>query len=145
MPYLLRLFHWDTCWVSKLRAMSKRKGCKIDRIEWEMHIMSSFGLSFCECMHAYPLLIHCTEILWKYRTISVQWMGSGYACIHSMHSQKESPKLDIACISYSIRSILQLFLFYIARIYSSYTHPSETILTNKASIERQINRLSRDI
>ena len=45
MPYLLGLFHWG---VSKI---SKRKSCKIDRIEWEMHVtcMSSFGLSFCEC------------------------------------------------------------------------------------------------
>ena len=51
MPYLLGLFHWGPCRVSKLEAMSKRKSFKIDQIVWEMHAMSSFGLSFCECMH----------------------------------------------------------------------------------------------
>ena len=70
MPYLLGLFHWGACRVSKLVAMSKRKSCKIDRIVWEMHAMSSFGFSFCECMHAYPLPIHCDEILRKSEGIS---------------------------------------------------------------------------
>ena len=51
--------------MSKLGAMSKMKSCKIDRIEWEMHVLSSFGLSFCErmeSMHMYPLPIHCNKI-----------------------------------------------------------------------------------
>ena len=80
MLYLLGLFHWGACRVSKLGAMSKRKSCKIYPIEWEMHAMSSFGLFFCECMHAYPLPICCAEILRKYRKISAQWMSSGYVC-----------------------------------------------------------------
>ena len=63
MPYLLGLFHWGVCRVSKLGAMSKRKSCKIHRIVWEMHAMSSFVLPFCERMHTYPLPIHCAEIL----------------------------------------------------------------------------------
>ena len=41
--------------------MSKKKSCKIDRIVGQMHAMSSFGLSFCDCMHAYPLPIHCAR------------------------------------------------------------------------------------
>ena len=41
--------------MSKFGAMSKRKSCKIDRILWEMHVMSGFVLYFCERMHAYPL------------------------------------------------------------------------------------------
>ena len=61
MPYLLGLFYWGACRLSKLRATSKIKGCKIDRIEWEIHVISSFGLSFCECMHEYPRPIHCIE------------------------------------------------------------------------------------
>ena len=69
IPYLLGLFLWGACRVSKLGAMSKRKSCKIDRIEWEMHVISSFGLSFCECMHEYPLPFHCAAILPKYRRI----------------------------------------------------------------------------
>ena len=32
MPYLLGLFHCGMCRVSKFGAMSKREGCKIDRI-----------------------------------------------------------------------------------------------------------------
>ena len=66
IPYLLGLCHWGVCRVSKLGAMSKRKSYKIDRIVWDMHAMSCFVLSFChvcERMHAYPLSIHCTEIL----------------------------------------------------------------------------------
>ena len=54
MPYLLGLFHWGACTVSKLGATSERKSCKIDRIEWEMHVMSGFWvlLKNCESMHA---------------------------------------------------------------------------------------------
>ena len=40
MPYLLGLFYWGACRVSKLRATPRRKGCKIDRIEWEMRVIS---------------------------------------------------------------------------------------------------------
>ena len=146
MPYLLGLFHWGACRVSKLGAMSKRKSCKIDWIEWEMHAMSSFGLFFCECMHAYPLPIHCTEILRKYWRILVQGIGSGtymYACIQSMHSQNESPKLDIhvhvACISHLIQSILQLFLFDIAPNLHA-LHAPQWNNANKLGINRKANK-----
>ena len=37
MPYLLGLFHWDMRMAGKFGAMSKREGCKIDRIVWKMH------------------------------------------------------------------------------------------------------------
>ena len=59
MPYLLGLFHWGVCRVSKLGAMSKRKSSKIDWIVWKMRAMSCFVLSFCERMHAFALPIHC--------------------------------------------------------------------------------------
>ena len=52
MPYLLGLFHWGVCRVSKLGAMSKRKSCKINRIVWKMHAMS------CLC---FPLVTVCTR------------------------------------------------------------------------------------
>ena len=61
MPYLLGLFYWGACRLSKLGATSIQKGCKIDRIEWEMCVISIFWLSFCDCMHEYPRPIHCTE------------------------------------------------------------------------------------
>ena len=54
-------------------------------------------------------------------------------------------KLDIACISNTIQSILQVFLFDIAPNLLTLHTTREIILTTKASIERQINRLSRDI
>ena len=44
------------CRVSKFRAMSKRKSCKIDRIVWKMCAMSCFVLCFCEQMHVYRSL-----------------------------------------------------------------------------------------
>ena len=43
------------CRMRKLGAMAKMKSCKIDRILWEMRAMSCFVLSFCECMHSYPV------------------------------------------------------------------------------------------
>ena len=63
MLYLLGLFHWGVCRVSKLGAMSKRKSCKIDRIVWEIHALSCFMHSFSERMQVYPLPIRCSEIL----------------------------------------------------------------------------------
>ena len=104
MPYLLGLFGWGACRVSKLGVMSKRKSCKIDRIVWEMHAMSSFGLyarvSTAHSLRRNPPKLRRTE-----------WAVGTHACIHS---QKENAKLDKACISHTIRSILQLFLFDIA-------------------------------
>ena len=68
----LRIVSLGHVHVSKLGAMAKRKICKIDWIVWEMHAMSSFGLSLCECVHAYPLPIHCTTILRIFRRISTK-------------------------------------------------------------------------
>ena len=43
MPNLLGLFYWGACRLRKLGTTSKRKGCKVDRIQWEMHnVISSF-------------------------------------------------------------------------------------------------------
>ena len=65
MPYLLGLFHWGACRVSKLGATSKNKSCKIDRIVWEMHaICEVLRFPFVtECTRArvYPLPIQCAE------------------------------------------------------------------------------------
>ena len=113
MPYLLGLFHWGACRVSKLGAMSKGKVAKLIGLYGKCMLCQVLSFPFGSCMHAYPLPIHCAEILRNCWRILAQWMGSGYTCIHS---QKESPKLDIhvACISHTIRSILQLFLYDIA-------------------------------
>ena len=106
MPYLLGLFHLGMCRVGKLGAISKTKTCKIDRIVWEMHAISVYQVL--GCMHAYPLPIHCAEIPKLRHT---EWAVGTHACIHS---QKENAKLHIACISHTIRSILQVFVFGIA-------------------------------
>ena len=137
MPYLLGLFHWGACRMSKLRAMSKMKSCKIYRIEWEMHAMSRFGLSFCECMesmHAYPLPIHCAEILRYFWRIS-----------HANNHKRKAQNLTSHAFPIQSDQFCNLSFLTLPPIYSHCTRPGETILTHKASIERQINRLSRDI
>ena len=136
MPYLLGLFHWGACRVSKLGVKSKRKSCKLDQFVWEMHAMPSFGL-YARVPTAHSLRRNPPKLR---RT---EWAVGTHACIQS---QKESVKLHIACISHIQTDQFCNFYFGILpSIYSPCTRPSETILTNKASIERQINRLSRDI
>ena len=104
MPYLLGLFQWGACRVSKLGVKSKRKSCKIDQIVWEMHAMPTFGLyarvPTGHSLRRNPSKLRCTE-----------WAVGTHVCIHS---QKERAKHHIACISHTIRSILQVFLFDIA-------------------------------
>ena len=131
MPYLLGLFYWGACSVSKLGATSKRKGCKIYRIEWEMHVISSFWLAYpfvsvCTSTHCPFIAPQSSQSFGGFGAVNGQWV-----LVHTV--TKESPKLDITCISHSIRSILMLML---PPIYSHCTRPSKTILTNKASIER---------
>ena len=70
MPCLLGLFHWGACRVSKLGVKSKRKSCKIYQIVWEMHVICQV----LGCMHAYPLPIHCTEILRNFGALNGQWV-----------------------------------------------------------------------
>ena len=86
-----------------------------------------------KCSKIAPLFEFQHDVLfWR---ILVQWVGSGYACIRS---QKESTKHEIACIFHTILSILQLFLFDIApNLFTLHTPPWK-ILTNKASIKKQM-------
>ena len=104
MPYLLGLFHCGVCRVSKLGVKSKRKSCKIDQIVQEMHAMPGFGL-YARIPTAHSLRRNPPKLR---RT---EWAVGTHACIHS---QKESAKLHIACISHTIQSILQVFVFDIA-------------------------------
>ena len=62
MPYLLGLFYWGACRVSKLGETSKRKGCKIDRIEWEMRVISSFWPGFWLSFVSVRTSTHCPVI-----------------------------------------------------------------------------------
>ena len=116
MPYLLGLFYWGVCRVSKLGAMSKRKSFKIYQIVWEMHTMSSFVLPFCERMHTYPLPIRCTEILWKNTSC---WISNSGAILEHLF-------FDIVSNIITLRTFLP------------------GIITNNVPIERKINRLSDD-
>ena len=85
-----------------------------------------------------PLIQHGCFVLEDFGTMNGQW-------VRVQTLKKKSTKHDIACISHTIQSILELFLFDIApNLLTVYTHPSEIIL-GKTSIERQMNRVSRDI
>ena len=68
----------------------------------------------------------------------------GYVCMHTLtkgkHKTRHSMHFPYNPINFCNFSFLTL-----PPIYSPYTRPSETILTNKVSIERQINRIFRDI
>ena len=89
--HLLGLFYRGACKVSKLGATSKRKGCKIDRIEWEMHVISSF-LAFLLWVYAWVPTAHSLRRNPpKVSEDSVQWMGRGYSCIHSQKESMQSP------------------------------------------------------
>ena len=101
MPYLLGLFHWGACRMSKLGVKSKRKSCKIDQIVWEMHVMPSFWLY---------ARIYCPFIVPK---SSAHWMGSGYPRVHSVTKWKRKTS-HIAYISHTIQSILQLLFLDVA-------------------------------
>ena len=132
MPYLLGLFDWGACRMSKLGVMSKRKSCKIDRIVWEMHAMSSFGL--------YARVPTAHSLRRNFGALNGQWVPT-HPFIHKRKAQNlTKPAFPIQSDQFCNFSFLIL-----PPIYSSCTRPSETILTNKASIERQINRFSRDI
>ena len=85
-----------------------------------------------------PLIQHGCFVLEDFGTMNGQW-------VRVQTLKKKSTKHDIACISHTIQSILELFLFDIApNLLTVYTHPSEIIL-GKTSIERQMNWVSRDI
>ena len=92
------------------------------------------------CMHACPLPIHCTEIPRNFGALNGQWVPTR-AFIHKRKAQ------NFTYHAFPIQSnqFCKFSFSILPPIYSSCTRPSETILTNKASIERQINRLSRDI
>ena len=71
-------------------------------------------------------------------TLNGKWVR-----VHTLKKENTKKKKALACIfPYQICNFSFLTL---PPIYSPYTRPMETILTNTASIERQMNRLSRDI
>ena len=97
---------------------------------------------YMECMHAYPLPIHCTEnppiLSEDFGAMNGQWVR-----VHALTKGKPKtwhnmhfPFNPINFANFSFLTLLP--------IYSPCTRPSETILTNKALIVKvQINRLSQ--
>ena len=73
----------------------------MDQFVWEMHAIPSFGL-YAPVLTAHSLRRNCPKLRRS------EW------AVGTIHSQKESAKLHIACISHTNRSILQVFLFGIA-------------------------------
>ena len=63
MPYLLGLFHWGVCRVSKFGVESKSKTCKMDQSVWEMHVMPNFEL-YARVLTAHSLRRNCPK-LWR--------------------------------------------------------------------------------
>ena len=110
----------------------KGKVAKLIRLYGKCMLCQVFG-----CMHLSTAHSLCRNLR---RT---EWAVGTHACIQS---QKESAKLHIYH-AFPIQSdqVCNFYLWRLPLIYSPCTRPSETILTNKASIERQINRLSRDV
>ena len=141
MPNLLGLFYWARAGWVNWGQHQEGKVAKLIGLNGKCVLYHVFGFPFVSVRtrtHG-PFIARNPP---KVSEDSVQWMGRGYSCIHS---QKESRKLDITCISHSIRPICNLSFLVLPSIYSPCTRPSKTILTNMVSIERQINRLSRDI
>ena len=130
MPYLLGLFHWGACRVSKLGVKSKRKSCKIDQIVWENACYTKF-LVVC----TYPLPIHCAEI---FGALNGQWVPTR-AFSHKRKALRKNFTYSMH-FPYNPINFATFYFWMLPPIYSPCTRPSETILTNKASIERQINR-----
>ena len=52
MPYLLGLFYWSACRLSKFGVKSKSKSCKMDQSVWEMHVMPSFCVVYARVLTA---------------------------------------------------------------------------------------------
>ena len=57
MPYLLGLFHWGACRVSKLGAMSKRKSCKLIILNGKCSYVKFWAFLLWVCMRT-----HCPFI-----------------------------------------------------------------------------------
>ena len=104
-------------------------------------VILSGAMSKYKCSKIAPLFeIQHDVLFWR---ISLQWMRSGYVYICS---QKQNTK-NMTYHAFSIQSdqFCNFSFLTLPPIYSPYTRLSETILTYKASIERQIDKLSRDI
>ena len=93
------------------------------------------------CMHAYTLPI---QVAPKLSETSAQWMGSGYPRVHSF-TKGERKTSHSMHFPYNPIDFASFIFRYCPQFFSPCTRPSETILTNRASIERQINNLFRDI
>ena len=61
MPYLLGLFLWGACRLSKFGVKSKSKTCKMDQSVWEMHVMPSFVL-YARVLTAHSLCWNCPKL-----------------------------------------------------------------------------------
>ena len=132
MPYLLGLFYWGACRPSKFGVKSKSKSCKMDQSVWEMHVMPSFVL-YARVLTAHSLHRNCPKLRRS------EWAVGTHAGIQPQKGERKP--------SFPIQSdrFCKFEFSVLPSIYSPFTRPSETILTNRASMERQINKLSRDI
>ena len=80
MPYLLGLFCWGTCRVSKFGGNIKKERLQ-NWSDWmgnACYTCIKFWAFLCECMHAYPRPIHCTESFKSLGGLRLFWdLGRG--------------------------------------------------------------------
>ena len=79
MPYLIGLFHWGACRLSKLGAIPKRKTSKINRIVYGKCMLCEVLRSpfVNECTRGYPLPIHCAEVSDSFGAMNGQYHVDG--------------------------------------------------------------------
>ena len=149
MPNLLGLFYWRACRVSKLGATSNMKGLYAELIRLNgkcvLYQVSAFLLwVYARVPTAHSLRRNPPKI----SEDSVRWMGRQAVGTRAYTHKRKPQNVIITCISHSIGSILKPFILDVPPILILTLHApsvSKTILTYMASIDGQINKLSRDI
>ena len=127
MPYLLGLFHWGACRLSKLGVKSKSKSCKMDQSLWEMHVMPSFVL-YARVLTAHSLRRNCPKLRRS------EW-AVGIPTREFSHKRERAQTF----ISHTIRSILQVLIFGIALILLT-LHVPQWDNPNKYGINGKANK-----
>ena len=115
MPYLLGLFHWGVCRVSKLGEMSKRNVAKLIGLYGKCTLCHVLCFPFVSACMGTQLPILYTKIL---RNKTLCWISNNGA-------------------------IWNIYFLTLHLIKSLCARSCQTIVTNNESIERKINRLSK--
>ena len=128
MPYLLGLFYWGACRLSKFGVKSKSKSCKLDQSVWGNACYAEFCV-VCTLTHHCPFIN--AETVRNFGAVNGQWVPT-----REFSHKRESANLHFP-YNHDNRIDFASFNFrYLPSIYSPFTRPSETILTNRASMRK---------